>query len=192
MEKITKGEKSKQRIIEVSARLFIKNGYNNTGIKEILEETNLPKGSFYYHFKNKKDLAMEVAEFYKKEMGRWLLSISINKNWLEFSDKLIDDIKAAANKDEYFGCPFAVLSTEMAFIEPEILKYFSTPLENLIKIFSSVLEKSNVKGHELEIKAQKAFALFEGYVMYYRATKDVNVLENLRLQLKNIWYTFYY
>lgn len=186
MENNTKGEKSKQRIIECSAKLFIKNGYNNTGIKEILEETNLPKGSFYYHFENKKDLAIEVAKFYRDKMGEWLLNISKNRTWMEFSDKLIDDISKASQEDRYFGCPFAVMSTEMAFIEPEILNHFSRPLGNLINIFSKVFEASGVTGNDLEMKSQKAFALFEGYIMYYRVTKDINVLENLRLQLKSI------
>lgn len=186
MEKNTKGERSKHKIIECSAKLFIKNGYNNTGIKEILKETNLPKGSFYYHFENKKDLAIQVANFYKEEMWKWLLNISTNRNWCEFSDKLIDDISKAAREGKYFGCPFAVLGTEMAFVEPEILEYFSRPLGGLINIFSKVLENSGVTGNELEIKSQKAFALFEGYIMYYRVTKEINVLENLRLQLKSI------
>ena len=52
-----KGEESRQRLIECSAELFWKNGYSATGISEILKQTGLPKGSFYFYFKSKDDLA---------------------------------------------------------------------------------------------------------------------------------------
>ena len=43
-----KGEESRQRLIECAAKLFWKNGYSATGISEILRQTDLPKGSFYF------------------------------------------------------------------------------------------------------------------------------------------------
>ena len=184
---ITKGEKSKERIIECAAELFLKNGYNNTGIKEILKETQLPKGSFYYHFKSKKDLAIAVADYYKSKIGRWILRISKDKTWTEFIDKLIDDIIIDAEKGEYYGCPFATLGSEMAFIDPDIVQSYSSPMMNLISVFSRVLEFSNISKEKVEYIAKEAFALFEGYVMYYRVTKDIKILETLRQQLKSIY-----
>ena len=187
MEDITKGEKSKGKIIECAAELFFKNGYNNTGIKEILKETQLPKGSFYYHFKSKKDLAIAVADYYKSKIGRWILRISKDKTWNEFVDNLIDDIIGDAKKGNYYGCPFATLGSEMAFLDPEIVQSYSLPMMNLISVFSEVLEFSNVQKDKVEYIAKKAFALFEGYVMYYRVTKDIEILETLRQQLKTIY-----
>ena len=48
-----KGEESRQRLIECAAELFWKNGYSATGISEILKQTDLPKGSFYFYFKSR-------------------------------------------------------------------------------------------------------------------------------------------
>ena len=59
-----KGEESRQRLIECAAELFWKNGYSATGISEILKQTDLPKGSFYFYFKSKDDLATAVTESY--------------------------------------------------------------------------------------------------------------------------------
>ena len=50
-----KTEIKKRRVIEESAKLFYFNGYINTRLKEILEVCKIPKGSFYYYFKNKDD-----------------------------------------------------------------------------------------------------------------------------------------
>lgn len=64
--RIEKGEESRQRLIECAAELFWKNGYSATGISEILKQTDLPKGSFYFYFKSKDDLATAVTEYYQK------------------------------------------------------------------------------------------------------------------------------
>ena len=57
-----KGEESRQRLIECAAELFWKNGYSATGISEILKQTGLPKGSFYFYFKSKDELAVPKME----------------------------------------------------------------------------------------------------------------------------------
>ncbi|MGL4772612.1 MAG: hypothetical protein ACRC2K_03515 [Clostridium sp.] len=58
--------------------------------------------------------------------------------------------------------------------------------QKIISSSAKVLEQSGVLDNDLEVKSKKAFEIFEWYIMYYRATKDINVLGNLRLQLKNI------
>ena len=62
---MTKGEESRQRLIKCAAELFWKNGYSATGISQILQQTGLPKGSFYFYFKSKDELAIAVAAYYQ-------------------------------------------------------------------------------------------------------------------------------
>ena len=57
-----KGKESRQHLIECAAELFWKNGYSATGISEILKQTGLPKGSFYFYFKSKDDLATALSK----------------------------------------------------------------------------------------------------------------------------------
>jgi AcrR family transcriptional regulator len=182
----TKGEKTKKRIIECAAKIFLTNGYNNTGINDILLETNLPKGSFYYHFQNKKHLAIEVANYFKEKIGLWLLEVSKNRNWKEFVEIFMEQIIKDAKDENYFGCPFAVLGSEIAFLDSEIVDAYSSPMKNLIYLFSRVLEFSRVPKEEINDKANHAFALFEGYIIYFRITKDIKVLEILKEQLLKI------
>lgn len=183
----TKGKKTKKRIIECAANLFLTNGYNNTGINEILLETDLPKGSFYYHFKNKKQLAIEVANYFREKMSSWLIDIAKNETWDKFVETFMEQIIKDAKEESYFGCPFAVLGSEIAFLDSEIANAYSSPMKNLICLFSNVLEFSKLPKEEAQDKASHAFALFEGYVIYYRITKDVKVLETLKEQLLKIY-----
>ncbi len=55
-------EQTVARILEVSARLFIEKGYENTSIQDIINELgNLSKGAIYHHFKSKEDIFDAVA-----------------------------------------------------------------------------------------------------------------------------------
>ncbi len=51
-------------IIKVGYELFDKRGYNGTGISDIIAKAGIPKGSFYYYFKNKEEFALNVIDYY--------------------------------------------------------------------------------------------------------------------------------
>ena len=53
-------------IIKVGYELFDKNGYNGTGISDIIAKAGIPKGSFYYYFKNKEEFVLDVINYYSE------------------------------------------------------------------------------------------------------------------------------
>ena len=87
---MTKGELSKKRFIETAGDLFWKNGYTKTGISEILKATGLPKGSFYFYFKKKSDVAKAVLQYYDSMIIDLLRSIAEDSDsWGAFCDTFI-------------------------------------------------------------------------------------------------------
>ncbi len=48
----------KERIIETASDLFYHNGYNQTGINQIIAEAGVAKASMYQHFRSKEDIAV--------------------------------------------------------------------------------------------------------------------------------------
>lgn len=48
-----KGRNTKNRIVSAAWTLFYKQGYDNTTVEEIIEESNTSKGSFYHYFEGK-------------------------------------------------------------------------------------------------------------------------------------------
>jgi len=48
----------KERIIETASKLFYFQGYNQTGINQIIEEAGVAKASMYQHFRSKEDIAV--------------------------------------------------------------------------------------------------------------------------------------
>jgi AcrR family transcriptional regulator len=49
----------RERIVETTFELFAKQGYNSTGINQIIADAGVAKASFYLHFKSKEDLCVE-------------------------------------------------------------------------------------------------------------------------------------
>ena len=48
----------KERIIETASNLFYFQGYNQTGINQIIAEAEVAKASMYQHFRSKEDIAV--------------------------------------------------------------------------------------------------------------------------------------
>src|SRR5579871_3721013 len=60
---------TRERLIETARTLFLKNGYGNTGIAQILKTADVGSGSLYYFFPTKEDLLLAVLRKYKDLLG---------------------------------------------------------------------------------------------------------------------------
>lgn len=59
--KLTKrGSKRREQIVEASFRLFSEQGYHGTTVGDICDELGVGKGVFYWYFKSKESLFMEL------------------------------------------------------------------------------------------------------------------------------------
>lgn len=56
-------------LLQTGLRLFAENGYNGTGIKSIVDEVGVPKGSFYNYFKSKEEFTVEIIQFYSDTLS---------------------------------------------------------------------------------------------------------------------------
>ncbi len=181
-----KGNQTKERIIKIAARLFLEKGYNATGINEIIAGAEIPKGSFYFHFGSKKELAVKVADYYSNRLGQWLRQSALGKNWVEFISTLAVDMKTAAQRGRHYGCPIGVLGVEIAFVQPELAEVYAQAFEGLIAIFAEVLESSGVDHDQVANLSRKAFCRYQGYVQCYRITKNIAVFDEMVQDLSEI------
>ncbi|AUM13524.1 TetR/AcrR family transcriptional regulator [Ketobacter alkanivorans] len=53
-----------ERLIKSGLSLFLNQGYNGTGIKQITDHAGVPKGSFYNHFTSKEAFAAVIVDYY--------------------------------------------------------------------------------------------------------------------------------
>lgn len=55
---------TKNRLLEAGLEMLLERGYNDMGIQALLDVTGVPKGSFYHHFRDKEDFALQVIDRY--------------------------------------------------------------------------------------------------------------------------------
>ena len=58
-----KGELTRQRIVELAAPIFNRNGFRGCSMQDVMDATGLEKGGIYRHFSSKEELAAEAFRF---------------------------------------------------------------------------------------------------------------------------------
>jgi len=60
--RIAQGEATRRQLVEVAARLFAAQGYEDTSTEQVLRESGVSRGSLYHHFDSKDRLFEAVVE----------------------------------------------------------------------------------------------------------------------------------
>lgn len=75
-------EKTKETLLAVGLNFFEEKGYNATGISEIAQKAEIPKGSFYTYFGSKEAFGQAVIRYYTQQsLGKWtdMLEVATEK-----------------------------------------------------------------------------------------------------------------
>lgn len=59
-----KGERTRERILEIASKSILEKGFGATSIEEIICEAGLTKSGFFYHFRDKNELARALLQRY--------------------------------------------------------------------------------------------------------------------------------
>ena len=156
---------TKNKIIMVGAEIIRKKGFNNTGIQEILQEANVPKGSFYFYFKSKEDFGVELIKAYRQ-----FFVMLMNKHFLvsEISGKqklrnFFDDRLAVMKSDNFEGgCPIGNLSQEMGDLNEAMRFELKTSLETMADMIQKCIDESIKTG---EITTEKNSGILAHYIL---------------------------
>src|SRR6266481_6189656 len=60
--KVREGRSTREAILEAASRLIHVHGYNHTSLDDVLRESGVGKGNFYYYFKSKEDLGYAIID----------------------------------------------------------------------------------------------------------------------------------
>jgi TetR/AcrR family transcriptional repressor of nem operon len=66
-EALSKGERTRQKLLDLAYDALIRKGFAATSIEELVEAAGITKSGFFYHFKDKTDLARQLVGRYRAE-----------------------------------------------------------------------------------------------------------------------------
>jgi TetR/AcrR family transcriptional repressor of lmrAB and yxaGH operons len=107
----------RDRLIRASADLFQVQGYNGTGLNQILQQSGAPKGSLYHYFPGgKEDLAVAAIEHAGAEIAAVLPQLLAGKSGLPAALGAVINFFIGQLESSQFkkGCPIATIALEQA------------------------------------------------------------------------------
>lgn len=63
----SKGEKTRERVMDIAYDAIVQKGFAATSIEELVEAAGITKSGFFYHFKDKNDLARQLFDRFLNE-----------------------------------------------------------------------------------------------------------------------------
>ncbi len=189
-----KGERTKQKITRAAADLFRRQGFTATSISDLLSATGVKKGSLYFHFPGKDDLALEVLRQAEIE-------------FMDFLDAALVGPTPAARIDNFFrraleihrgngfvgGCLFGNTALEASDCNARYASRVTEVFARWMEKIRAVLADAQVAGQircdlSADVLAQFVVSSIEGGIMLARLQKQEEPLsrglDSLRILLE--------
>ena len=177
---------TRDHLLQVGLRRMRSMGYASTGVKEILDEADVPKGSFYHHFASKEAFAEEVLTLYvrgENERGEKILrdgKAAPLKRLRRYFEELIAVYGPTASIS---GCLIGNLSLEMADHSDAIQSLLHLSFSNWQAGIAGVLQEAIDRGDLARSSKPQELAAFllnsyEGALLRSKADRSSKPLES--------------
>lgn len=174
-----KGEQTRRRMIEATGTLLRKQGYNGTGLKEILREAGAPRGSLYFHFPGgKEELACAALELAGSELRDQLQAVFNPHLSPGQALGLAVQVLTAQLKQSDFrdGCPMATVALEASAESETIRETCAEMYRSWERVIRERLVSAGADIAEATRGALLALSSIEGALMLSRVYRDVGPL----------------
>jgi TetR/AcrR family transcriptional repressor of nem operon len=172
-------------ILAIGTDLILKNGYNNVGLKLILETAKIPKGSFYYYFKSKEDFGLQVIGYYSRNSLKFLNSYMTDQRKspkVRITSFFADMMEVYKVKQFKEGCLLGNCSLELSDVSESFSGAVSGELGKWQASFEQCIQEGQEDGsirNEESAKVMSDFVLttWEGSLLRMKSSKNVNSIE---------------
>ena len=172
---------AREEIVRIGAGLVHAQGFNATGIQQVLEAAGIPKGSFYYYFKSKEDFGLAVIDYFTGTTGLLFNRYLKDKTTppLKRLEKLFAHFEKVFEKTGCaLGCPLGNLSLELADTSERLRLHLNAAIKNLINLIEACLreakkDQSISAGLDTDDAARFIFHAFEGAILHMKVEKSI-------------------
>ena len=176
----------KERLAEAAMDLIWENSYGATSVDAICERAGAKKGSFYYFFKSKSELAAAALENdWQKRRADMDTFFSATVPPLERFERYFDyvhDRLAELQKEcgSILGCPLLSVGSEMSTQDELLREKVQEILDRKIRYFESAIRDAHSQGlivaPDAKAKAKGLFACYQGTLAQARIENNLEPL----------------
>jgi len=139
---------TRERLIAAGLPLLLERGYYGTGLQTLLSATGVPKGSFYHHFRDKEDFALQVVEAYMQEVHAGLDACldDPSRAPLDRVRRFFEMTQEVYRSQGYMGCLLGGLGQELAGVSDTFRKKIETCFTVIASRLCVCLEEARQRG----------------------------------------------
>ncbi|WP_347219393.1 TetR/AcrR family transcriptional regulator [Chryseobacterium sp.] len=184
-----KKEKVRDRIIRVASDLFYKQGYNSTGINQIIAEADIAIGSLYNHFASKNDL---LQAYLIKEEQDWFEGLE--KCIAHISDPkekiatIIDYRKKLQQSSKFAGCHFIKIISEIGEGNTAVSGFVKNHKEKQKEVIHGIVKEYNelYPLPDSDLITENIFLLIEGAVVTSTITRKNDSFDQIKKMIQGL------
>lgn len=146
--KPTQTHPTKQRLLDAGLGMLLQHGYNDLGIQALLDTTDIPKGSFYHHFKDKEDFALQVIDSYMGGVHEGLRGClgDESRRPLERVRQFFEITEQAYREQGYMGCLLGGLGQELSGVSEVFRRRIEACFSEIADGLAGCLEMARAEG----------------------------------------------
>lgn len=194
MAAVAKTEKpTRDLILDVATRLMALRGYHSTSLDDVLSESGVGKGNFYYYFRSKEELGHAILD----RIVRRFVERTLDPCFSDPSMGPLDRIRCFFNrvlemqreKNCVGGCPMGNLASELS----DVHEGFRQRLADIFTVWRErvtiALRQAQMEGNLRSDCNPARLAHFlvaglEGAILMTKLTKDIQTMETCVGELK--------
>lgn len=180
----TKGERTRERLLDVAYDAIIHKGFAATSIEELVEAAGITKSGFFYHFKDKNDLARQLLERFLAE-DNGILDVLTERSrtlcddplqgfllFLNLYAEMMDDLP-----EHHPGCLVASVTYQEQMFDAEVRRINAQGVLNWRERFRVWLDEIAAvyppRGCvDLDALADQVTVIVEGAIIFAKALDD--------------------
>ncbi len=182
------------RLVASAIELFTSATYGSVGVQELCEHADVRRGSFYYHFRSKQDLALAALDAEWDSLRIAVFEPAFGENlaplaaFSRFWDLVQEHADARTREFGTFGGSLLVsLAQEMAatdeVIRDRALQHLAQARTYFEAALGAAIDAGEVAAMDTKVAAQRMAAYVAGALAVARAVADPNAINLMRYDL---------
>ena len=184
----TKGERTRERILDIAYEAIVEKGFAATSIEELVEAAGITKSGFFYHFRDKNDMARQLFDRFLSEDEK--IIDTLEQRARELSDDPLQSLLIFLNlyaqmmddmETLHPGCMVASVTYQERLFDSEMKRMNVDYLLRTRQRFADWL-KEIVELHppkmdaDLNALADHLTVIVEGAIIYAKALRDPDMM----------------
>jgi len=180
----------KERLLDAAMDLIWENSYGATSVDAICDRAGAKKGSFYYFFKSKSELAAAALEDCwnkkKAEMDSiFSPTVPPLERFARYFDFVHDRLAEVQKKcGSILGCPFISVGSEVSTQDQIVRETIDRIMDRKVNYFVSAVRDAAAEGlidaPDPVAKARALFSCYQGMMAQARIQNDIALLRGFK------------